>query len=97
MGLISHVIQTGTSSKKATDKFMLEIYESKFMFDNDVYEYLNSILKKAKELRYKDQKIDGHCSREEKEKLLNEKDAIFDWFVDQMKESQTLFSKYFKK
>lgn len=94
MGLISYVIQTGTTTKEKTDKFRIDIYESKFLFDKKVYDHLNTIHNKANELRYKDEKIARTHIPEGKEKLLNEKDKLFDWFVDQMEESHKLFSSY---
>lgn len=94
MGLISYVIQAGTTTKEETDKFMREIYESKFLFHENVSNYLNIIHNRAKELRYLDKKIANARTTDEREKLLNEKDKHFDWFVDQMKESQKIFSSY---
>ena len=80
-------------------EFDLKISESKFLFDNDVCEYLEKIVKAARRINAINILIRGESNPILREPLMKEKGQIYKWVKEQFDEANTIFAKYlsFKK
>jgi len=99
MKLIAIVIQAGNPEQTQLLDFRAETNESYFLFGRDIYEYLDEMHKKARQLRSIKLKLDrlekSHAVDEkERSQLIDEDSKVFEWFTNQFEVSRQKFSKY---
>ncbi len=81
---------------EAFSKFLTNIDESEFLFDNEISEYLENIHMKVIHLNNLEKKLkESHLPvGDERTKFVNEEEKLIEWFQTQFKIAKELFSKY---
>ncbi len=99
MDLIFTIITQGIATQEHVLKYDLETVNAKFLFGDDINEYLSSIREKATALKRIHKKIEKMIERNksknnEIEEKNNLEDEIFSWFTIQPDKVKDIFSKY---
>jgi len=96
MNLLGFIARDGDCSHSRLGQYCAEIGESRFLFAEDITNYLEEIFTEAGKLHRLEQEIKqiSAFSQARKESILNKRAKVFDWLTGQIKESQTRFEKY---
>jgi hypothetical protein len=95
----NHFIAEGWVDNEAIRLLNLARYKSIFLFDNEVSDYIDKVQAVAIEMRKLQMKIHGSNALpdgEERNKACDRESEIFQWHLDQQKDSPKQYIKYLK-
>ncbi|MEA3346996.1 MAG: hypothetical protein U9Q21_02775 [Candidatus Auribacterota bacterium] len=94
MRLMSNIIIRSSISQDEVDKFYELKSKSTSIFNPEVQEYIGAVCKKANELHKINSMLFNILTSTEKEKLLNRRRDLFEWFTEQVtNKSRAVFEK----
>ncbi len=101
MDILSIISQNGDISLEEISQFTIKTNESKFLFENEIPDFIENIIENSIKLHFLEAKIKQNANTDIakiKEKV-EESSGLVNWFYDQFKTSNNLFLKYlsFKK
>lgn len=94
-----HVIREGAVPDEALALLTSARYKSLFLFDQDIVDYVNNTVEKAKEMRFIHLKIYGKKSLpigQERNRLAHRKGELLTWHEEQIQDSPERYAKYLK-
>lgn len=99
--LLAIILKKADVSLEEVSQFAFKTNESKFLFENEIPDYIENLRKNAIKLHYLERRFRENTSIDEDEKgrIANESNDLEEWFGDQFKATNDLFTKYlsFKK
>ena len=101
MELLASISKKADVSFEEVSQFVFKTNESKFLFENEIPDYIENVRTNAIKLHYSEQKFRASTSIDEDKKktIAIESNDLLNWFGDQFKATNDLFMKYlsFKK
>lgn len=89
---ISKVMGDSTCENEDLQQFLRNSREVELFFDDDVINYVKELYRKGLEIHRIVKLLEGN--RKDRDKLLEEEEAVMDWFLEQLERSTIIFDKY---
>lgn len=93
---LANIMGSGTVTYQEAMGLLRNTKESEFLFKEDINKFLNELYKKGLDLELKTTLLEKQNNQTAREKLVDEKRILFDWFEDQFKNASNLFGPYLK-